>query len=157
MARTLNKVQLIGHLGADPEVRYTSSGTQVATFSLATNRQWQGKDGTLQEETDWHTIVVWDKLAQICSEHLTKGRLVYIEGRLQNRSWESEGQKRYKTEVVASDMLILDSKSSTAEAPVATPAGKANGNGRTPAQAAAPVRSRTLARDEPEDPEDLPF
>src|SRR4051794_28509896 len=113
MARTLNKVQLIGRLGQDPQMRYTQSGTPVTTFSLATNRQWQGKDGTMQDETDWHTVVAWDKLGQICSEHLTKGRLVYIEGRLQNRSWEQDGQTRYKTEIVASDMLILDTRGGT--------------------------------------------
>src|SRR4051794_5509628 len=110
MARTLNRVQLIGRLGGDPELRHTGTGLPVATFSIATNRQWPGKDGSLQEETEWHTIVAWDKLAQICSEHLTKGRLVYIEGRLHTRSWESNGQKQQKTEIVASDMLILDSR-----------------------------------------------
>src|SRR3954470_10378216 len=115
MARTLNRVQLIGHLGGDPEVRHTGTGLPVATFSLATNRQWPGKDGTQQEETEWHTIVVWDKLAQICSEHLSKGRLVYIEGRLHTRSWEYNGQKQQKTEIVASDMLILDSRQSAAQ------------------------------------------
>src|ERR1700730_13077578 len=110
MARTLNRVQLIGRLGGDPELRYTSAGLPVATFSLATNRQWPGKDGSLQEETEWHTIVAWDKLAQICSEHLSKGRLVFIEGRIHTRSWESNGQKQFKTEIVAADMLILDSR-----------------------------------------------
>src|SRR3712207_4207228 len=110
MARTLNRVQLIGRLGGDPEMKVTSTGMQVTTFSLATNRQWQSKDGVTQEETDWHTIVAWDRLAQVCAEHLSKGRLVFVEGRIQYRSWESNGQKMYKTEVVASDMLILDSK-----------------------------------------------
>lgn len=113
MARTLNRVQLIGHLGADPEMRYTSAGMPVTTFSLATNRQWTSKDGAPQEETDWHNIIAWDKLAQLCSEYLSRGRLVYIEGRIHTRSWESNGQKQYKTEIVASDMLILDSKNNS--------------------------------------------
>jgi single-strand DNA-binding protein len=110
MAKTLNRVQLIGRLGADPELRHTQAGMPVATFNLATNRQWPGKDGTLQDETEWHTIVAWDKLAQVCGDYLAKGRLIYIEGRLHTRSWEWNGQKQYKTEIVASDMLILDQK-----------------------------------------------
>jgi single-strand DNA-binding protein len=161
MARTLNKVQLIGRLGADPEQRTTSTGVAVTTFSLATNRQWQGKDGTLQEETDWHTIVAWDRLAQICSEHLAKGRLVYIEGRLRNRSWESNGQKNYKTEVVATDMLILDSKGSAPEAAAALPAEtspRAASNGKAAAPVAAGRERKPQAvLEEIEDPDDLPF
>ena len=162
MARTLNKVQLIGRLGADPEQRTTNSGVAVTTFSLATNRQWQGKDGTLQEETDWHTIVAWERLAQICSEHLTKGRLVYIEGRLRNRSWEANGQKNYKTEVVATDMLILDSKGSQPEGEVRE-VGEVNSraakNGKVAAGVVTAVRERrpqTVA-EVVEDPDDLPF
>lgn len=112
MAKTLNIVQLIGRLGADPEVKVTAADLTVASFSLATNRQWKNRDGELQEETDWHNIVAWDRLAQNCGEYLTKGRLVYIEGRLRTRSWEQNGQKQYRTEVVASDMLILDGKGS---------------------------------------------
>lgn len=176
MSRSLNKVQLIGRLGGDPQMRYTSSGTAVTSFSIATNRQWQGKDGNLQEETDWHSIVAWDKLAQICSEHLTKGRLVYIEGRLQTRSWEQDGQTRYKTEIVANDMLILDTRGTgysdvaVAEEPEAVAAAVTQPARRSaPAQgtAAAPALSRTSpARTAPsrgrqvideDDPEDLPF
>ena len=110
MARSLNKVTLIGRLGRDPEMRYTASGTAVCTFTLATNRFRQGTDGTPQEDTDWHTIVTWDKLAETCNSFLSKGRLVYVEGSLQTRSWEQDGQKRYKTEVVAREMIILDNK-----------------------------------------------
>jgi single-strand DNA-binding protein len=140
-------------------MRVTSSGMQVTTFSLATNRQWQGKDGATQEETDWHTIVAWDRLAQVCAEHLSKGRLVYIEGRIQYRSWESNGQKMYKTEVVASDMLILDSKGtapavaeSEPQAEVATSRAAA----RTTPRRAEP-RGRAAVLDDTEDVEDLPF
>ena len=110
MARTLNKVQLIGRLGADPDTRSTPNGGQVTTFSLATNRQWPGQDGTLVTETDWHRIVAWGTLGETCAAHLRKGRLVYIEGRLSTRTWEAEGQKHQRTEVVASDMMMLDSK-----------------------------------------------
>ena len=110
MARSLNKVQLIGRLGADPEAHTTQNGSQVTTFSLATNRQWQGQDGVLNEEPDWHRIVAWDTLGETCARLLRKGRLIYIEGRLAYRSWEADGQKHQRSEVVASDMLLLDSK-----------------------------------------------
>ena len=127
MSKTLNKVMLIGRLGKDPEMRYTASGTAVTTFTLATNRYSKGADGTSQEETDWHTIVTWDKLAETCNTMLTKGRLVYIEGALQTRSWDGQdGQKHYKTEIVASDMQFLDSRQDGAGAP----AGNGAGSGR---------------------------
>lgn len=109
MAKSLNKVQLIGRMGNDPELRSTNTGVQVASFPLATHRQWTAKDGTAAEETEWHNIVAWDRLATICHEHLSKGRLVYIEGRLRTRTYESNGVKQYRTEIVASDMLMLDS------------------------------------------------
>jgi len=163
MARTLNRVQLIGRLGGDPELRYTSSGLPVATFSLATNRQWPGKDGSVQEETEWHTIVAWDKLAQICSEHLTKGRLVYIEGRIHTSSWESNGQKQYKTEIVAGDMLILDSRQSaeapepaTSRAQSQAPRSTAREASARPA-ASSRVRTGATATLDDTDPEELPF
>jgi len=110
MRKSLNKVQLIGRLGADPEMKYTQAGMARTSFSLATDRAWQDKEGNLREETDWHSVVAWDKLAQTCAEYLSKGRLVYIEGRLQTRAWEFEGKTGNKTEIVASNMLILDSK-----------------------------------------------
>ena len=159
MARTLNRVQLIGRLGADPELRHTATGLPVATFNLATNRQWPGKDGSIQEETEWHTIVAWDKLAQICSEHLTRGRLIYIEGRIHTRSWEANGQKQYKTEIVANDMLILDSRQA-AEVPesIASTAG-AESTSRVAGVKAAPsnTRGRAATAVADTDPDDLPF
>ena len=98
----VNKVILIGNLGKDPEVRYTPGGQAVANFTIATNENWTGKDGQKQERTEWHRIVVWGKTAEICGEYLSKGRQVYIEGRLQTREWTNkEGQKQYTTEVVA--------------------------------------------------------
>jgi single-strand DNA-binding protein len=99
----LNKVMLIGNLGKDPEVRYTQGGQAVANFSLATNESWTDKAGQKQERTEWHRIVVWGKAAELCGEYLSKGRQVYIEGKLQTREWTNkEGQKQYSTEVVAS-------------------------------------------------------
>jgi single-strand DNA-binding protein len=106
--RGVNKVILIGNLGGDPELRTTPSGTSVATFTLATNESWTGKDGVKQEKTEWHRIVAWGKLAEICGQYLSKGRQVYIEGRLTTRSWEDkQGVQRKTTEVIARDMQML--------------------------------------------------
>lgn len=111
MARSLNKVTLIGNVGKDPELRYTSTGVAVANFTLATNEQWKDGDGNMQERTEWHTIVAWKRLAEICGEYLKKGKKVYIEGRLQYRNYDDKnGVKRYVTEVVAQSMIMLDSK-----------------------------------------------
>ena len=107
----VNKVILIGNCGADPELRYTPSGTAVSNFNVATNENWTDKSGERQERTEWHRIVVWGRLAEICNQYLRKGSKVYVEGRLQTRSWEGQdGQKKYTTEVVARDMQILDSR-----------------------------------------------
>ena len=107
----VNKVILIGNLGADPELRYTPSGRAVVNFNLATSRTWNNRDGEKQEETEWHRIVAWDKLAEICGEYLKKGAQTYVEGRLQTRSWEDKnGLKRYTTETVASEMRMLGSR-----------------------------------------------
>ena len=118
--RSLNKVMLIGNLTRDPELRYTPSGTAVCSFGLATNRSWVPSDSSeRREETEFHRIVVWNKLAELCSQLLTKGRKVYIEGRLQTRSWETaEGDKRQATEIVADDMMILDNRRSEGGAPM---------------------------------------
>ena len=114
----LNKVILIGNLGADPEVRYTQSGTAVANFSLATTEKWKGQDGQMQEQTEWHKIVAFSRLGEICGEYLSKGSKVYIEGRIQTRSWEDkDGNKRYTTEIVAREMKMLDSRVSPHEGP----------------------------------------
>src|SRR5918995_338336 len=130
MAGSLNKVQLIGNVGRDPEMRYLQSGEPVTTFSVATNRRWTRQDGHPREETEWHNIVAWRKLAEQCTEYLSKGRKVYVEGRLQTRSWDDQatGQKRYRTEVVADRMLLLDARADRpaandelAAAPVGTP------------------------------------
>ena len=104
----INKVILIGNLGADPELRYTSGGQAVTELRLATTRSWTGKDGKRQEDTQWHRVVVWGKQAEHCKEYLSKGRQCYVEGRLQTRQWEDrDGNKRYTTEVVAETVQFL--------------------------------------------------
>ncbi len=109
MARSLNKVSLIGNLTRDPELRYTPQGTAVCTFSIATNRSWTTDSGEKKEEADFHRIVAWNKLAELCSQLLTKGRKVYVEGRLSNRSWTGQdGAQKSITEIVINDMIILD-------------------------------------------------
>ena len=103
----LNKVILVGNLGADPEMRYTASGTAVAKFSLATSRKFTGKDGQRQEKTEWHRIVAWRKLAEICGQYLSKGKQVIIEGRIEYGSYEKDGVKHYTTDIVAENMQML--------------------------------------------------
>ena len=110
--KSLNKVQLIGHLGKDPELSYTASGVAVAKYSIATNERWKDQEGNVQERTEWHNIVAWRKLAEICGQYLKKGSKVYLEGKLQTRSWDDKntGVKRYTTEIIADDLIMLDSK-----------------------------------------------
>lgn len=108
MGRGLNKVMIIGHLGRDPELRYTPSGRPVASFSVATSRTWTSSEGERREETEWFNVVAWGNLAEICKSHLTKGQQVYVEGRLQTRGWEDEhGTRHYRTELVANEMILL--------------------------------------------------
>ena len=112
MSRDLNNVMLTGRLGHDPEVNYTQQGSARVTFTLATNRSWKDGEGQIHDETQWTPIVAWNKLGEICAEYLRTGSRVYLEGRLQTRSWEDQdrGEKRYKTEVVLSEMIMLDAK-----------------------------------------------
>ena len=117
MSRSLNKVTLIGNLGNDPEVRSTTGGNRVATFSLATSRTWNDQAGAKQEKTEWHRIVVWGKLAELCGEYLKKGRQAFIEGRLQTREWtDKENKKNYTTEVVANNVVFLGGRGDSAGA-----------------------------------------
>jgi len=105
----LNKVMVIGNLGADPEMRYTADGNAMTSFRVAASRNYTAPDGERREETEWFSVVAWRKLAELCSQYLQKGRKVYVEGRLRTRSWDTpEGQKRYRTEVVADRVLFLD-------------------------------------------------
>jgi len=111
--RSLNKVMLLGRLGADPEIKYIPSGQAVSNFNLATSYSWKDDSGNLQTKTDWHRIVVWGKMAEICHEYLKKGSKIYLDGTLQTRQYEDkDGQKRYITEVKMTDMIMLDSKGS---------------------------------------------
>ena len=115
---SLNKVMLIGNVGKDPEMRFTPSGSPVTSFSVATNRTYNTPEGEKKKETEWFSVVAWSKLAELCNQYLTKGKLVYVEGRLQTRTWDgTDGQKHSRTEVVASQVLFLDKggEGSTAE------------------------------------------
>ena len=150
MAGSLNRVMLIGRLTRDPELRYTPSGAAVCNIGLATNRYGKDASGEGKEFTDFHDVVVWNqgnrKLAELCGQYLTKGRLVYIEGRLQTRSWDdaTSGQKRYKTEVNASDVQFIDSK------------GGDSGE-REMATAGAPIAAAPVGGEGDIDPDDIPF
>jgi single-strand DNA-binding protein len=140
MARGLNKVMLIGHLGKDPELKYTPGGAAVATFSLATNESYKDKDGNQQEKTEWHRLVVWNKQAEIAAEYLKKGQQVFVEGKLQTRTWEKDGQKHYMTEIVVFNFQMLGRKG--------------EGGGGAPD---IPTPSDDLAPPAQSDREDLPF
>ena len=114
MSKDLNKVMIIGRLGAEPVMRFTPQGTPVATFRVASGHAWKDGSGATQEATEWFRVVAWNKLAEVCNEYLRKGSRVYIEGRLQTRKWTGEdGQDRFTTEVIASDMIMLDSRSAS--------------------------------------------
>jgi single-strand DNA-binding protein len=150
--RSLNKVILIGNLTRDPELRYTPQGTPVCSFGMATNRSWMPAGGEeRQEEVEFHNIVAWSKLAELCGELLAKGRKVYIEGRLQTRSWDSpEGEKKYKTEIIAEDMMILDSRGRDEGEGASAPS---TSNRSRPAERPAP--SEVL--DQSINPDEIPF
>ncbi|MEA1997117.1 MAG: single-stranded DNA-binding protein [Gemmatimonadota bacterium] len=127
-SRSINKVILIGNLGGDPELRHTASNVPVVNFTVATNESWVNKEGVREERTEWHRVVAWRRLAEICSEYLHKGTQVYIEGKLQTRNWEDQsGQKRFMTEVVADEMVMLGSKSHAGAEPAGA-GGAGSGN-----------------------------
>jgi single-strand DNA-binding protein len=141
MAGSLNKVMIIGNVGRDPEMRYLQDGTPTTSFSVATNRRWNDRTtNEMREETEWFNVVAWRTLAETCNQFLTKGRKVYIEGRLQTRSWEGQdGVKHYRTEVIAQQMILLDRRPGTGGQPD-------DFAQRPPTEAEGPV-----------DPDDLPF
>jgi single-strand DNA-binding protein len=117
MSRGLNKVMVIGQVGRDPEMRYMPNGKPVTSFSVATSRSWINSEGERCEETEWFNVVAWGNLAEICKQHLRKGQQVYVEGRLQTRSWEDrEGKRFFRTELVANEMIILGDRRVAAEA-----------------------------------------
>lgn len=144
---TVNKVILIGRLGSDPELRYTPAGQAVANFNVATNESWKSKDGNAQDRTDWHKIILWRNLAELANEYLKKGSRVYLEGKLQTRSWDDKGgNKRYVTEVVADQMQFLDGREGM------------NGNAGSPSNTGASDRQAPAGNDGSyADEDDLPF
>jgi len=117
---TVNKAIMIGRLGKDPELRYTPSGTACATFSVATSESWKDDDGNEKVKTDWHHVVAWRKLGEICQQYLKKGSQVFIEGKIRTRSWEKDGNKQYITEIIADHIQFLGSKTET-EGKIVTP------------------------------------
>ena len=167
MARSLNRVQLIGNLTRDPELRYTPNGNAVCTFGLATNRTWTTDSGEKREEVDFHRIVAWNKLAELCSQFLTKGRKVYVEGRLSTRNWTGQdGAQKSTTEVVIDDMILLDNQRQGAgtneETSTASNAAGASSGPKRP----APKKREEASEDAPHPgsqqeeevaPDDIPF
>jgi single-strand DNA-binding protein len=137
MSGSVNKVILIGRLGRDPEMRSTPSGATVAKFSIATDERYTDRSGAKQERTEWHNIVAWDKLAEICGQYLRKGKLVFIEGRIRTESWDDKetGQKRYRTEIVAREMQMLDRRGDDESGTYAT-VGASKGQAATATQIA---------------------
>src|SRR3989344_3871384 len=158
MARSLNRVQLIGNLTRDPELRYTPQGTAVCSFGLATNRGWTTDSGEKKEEAEFHKIVAWNKLGELCSQLLTKGRKVYVEGRLSTKSWTGQdGAQRTTTEVVIDDMIILDSKRES-EAPVEESTFEESQEATSPEPKEEKAKKETVKNtDEEVNPDDIPF
>ena len=158
MARGINKVILIGNLGRDPETRYSQAGNAVTKFSLATSESWRDRQsGEQQERTEWHNIVCFSRLAEITGQYLRRGSKVYIEGSLQTSSWEQDGQKRYRTEVIAREMQMLDSRGSESAPPSGfEPRGAAAPAENPPAPSAPASNAPTLSDDDDFD-DDIPF
>ena len=160
MARGVNKVILIGNLGADPELRYTGSGTAVCNMRLATNESYKDSNGDLVEKTEWHNIVTWARLAEICGEYLKKGSQVYFEGSLQTRQWEDkEGQTRYTTEVKAREMMMLSDRGagSSDDYNQDRGASRSSGGYQQRPQQQQPSQQQAPAGDYFEPDDDLPF
>ena len=160
MARSLNKVLLIGNLTRDPELRYTPQGTAVVTFSIATNRQWKTESGDTKDDAEFHRIVAWDKLAEICSKMLKKGTRTYVEGRLQTRSWQAQdGTQKTTTEIVISDMIVLESRRTTDEVNVPEDLGQAPQEPKKEKKSEKPAKKKVEEKkaEEEVDNEDIPF
>jgi single-strand DNA-binding protein len=160
MARSLNRVQLIGNLTRDPELRYTPTGAAVVSFGLATNRTWKTDTGEKHDETEFHNIVAWNKLAELCSQFLVKGRKIYVEGRLATRSWQAQdGTQKSRTEIVIDDMILLDNQGQTGAARKAESAPEETEAAVTPAPAKKKVQPKKEIEPVEEDvmPDDIPF
>ena len=154
--KSVNKVILLGNLGKDPEVKYTPSGTAVAKITVATNERFKDKEGQWQDRTEWHNVVLWQRLAEIAGEYLKKGGKVYIEGKLQTRSWEDKqsGQKKYMTEIVANDLVLLGGRGEASAESGGYSRSSAGGNNfdqRTPEHEPASAMSSPISD------EDIPF
>ena len=161
-ARSLNKVLLIGNLTRDPEMRYTNSGTPVVTFGMATNKSWKDSDGETKELAEFHNLVAWNKIAEICQQLLAKGMKVYIEGSLNTRSWEGDdGVTRYKTEIRVDNMILLDSKGKDGAGldDVEVPEGKGKKPKEEKPEEEKPEEEQVEEESQGEDPldDDLPF
>jgi single-strand DNA-binding protein len=162
MARSLNRVQLIGNLTRDPELRYTPQGTAVCSFSIATNRNWTTDTGEKKDEVEFHRIVAWAKLAELCSQFLVKGRKVFVEGRLTTRSWTAQdGTQKQTTEIVISDMILLDSKRPDAVEPkeeTVEPVEKEEAEEKPSVKHNSKSKNKEEAKEEEEIvPDDIPF
>ena len=162
MARSLNRVQLIGNLTRDPELRYTPSGAAVCSFSIATNRNWTTDTGEKKEQVEFHRIVSWNKLAELCSQFLTKGRKVFVEGRLTTRSWTAQdGTQKQTTEIIINDMILLDNRRPGTEEPVVAeePVEEETPKTKTPTKKA--VKEEEPSQEAPSEdevaPDDIPF
>ena len=154
---SVNKVILIGNLGRDPEIRTTPQGTSLARFSVATSTTWKDASGAKQERTEWHDVVAWEKLAQICGEYLHKGKMVYVEGSLRTNKWQDkEGKDRYTTEIIASEMQMLGGRGGGASA--GADSGPREGRSSRPPREAAAVREQKESRSDDEFvDDDIPF
>jgi single-strand DNA-binding protein len=147
---SLNRASVIGNLTREPEVKQIPSGQSVCTFSVATNRTWKGSDGSKQEATEFHNVVAWGKLAEICGQYLNKGRKVYIDGRLQTRDWEGQdGIRRYRTEIIIENMIILDKAGAPVGSPAGAPRAAANPGFGNAAAPAAFVPPQAPTQDDP--------
>jgi len=153
MAKSVNKVILIGNLGKDPEVKVTPSGTPVAKFSLATNERYKDKNGQWQDRTEWHNLVAWQRTAEIIGEYVKKGSKIYVEGRLQTSSWDdkSTGEKKYRTEIIVNDLVLLSGRGDGEGASRSAGAGGSNFDQRAPEPEPAPAHSGGITD------EDIPF
>jgi single-strand DNA-binding protein len=145
MPKSLNRAELIGNLGKDPEVKYTQGGTAVANFSVATTSSYKDKGGNWQDRTEWHNCIAWDRLAEICKEYIHKGSKVYVSGRLETQSWEDKqsGEKKYKMQIVVNELIMLDGKSGNGES---SERGSSRSSQRGGSQDAGPITD-----------EDIPF
>ena len=167
MARSLNRVQLIGNLTRDPELRYTPSGAAVVSFSIATNRSWTTDTGEKKDQVEFHRIVAWNKLAEICSQFLTKGKKVFVEGRLATRSWTGQdGAQKQTTEIIISDMILLDSRRTERESVSSEPQeDESSAQSKSPkTKTSAKQNVKEKVKEEPEAPaeeeiaaDDIPF